>query len=186
MKPTEVRYLDSLEQFRAWMQVHHATSPPVWVALAKRGCSHHVLRHQDALDAALCWGWIDGAVGRLDDDHCALRFSRQRPGSNWRVVNLVRFCELRAAGQVHASGLAAFDSRDRVVSADVPAELDASDLQAFQANPTAWAFLQSQPPGCRRQASWYVLSARRGATRQRRLSQIIELSGLAQRLPGYG
>lgn len=64
MKPTDVRYFNSLEQFRAWLQVHHPASLPVWVTLVKRGCSHHVLRHQDALDVAICWGWIDGVVGR--------------------------------------------------------------------------------------------------------------------------
>lgn len=64
----------------------------------------------------------------LDDDHYALHFRRRRPGSNWSVVNVARFRELQAAGQAHASGLTAFDSRDRVVSKDVPAELDVSDL----------------------------------------------------------
>ncbi len=186
MKPSDVRYFDSAQQFRTWLHAHHLISAPVWVAIAKRGCAHHVLPHQDALDEALCFGWIDGVVGRLDEDHYALRFSKRRPGSNWSAVNVLRFGQLHKAGEVHASGLAAFESRDRAASEDTPAELEAHDLVVFQANVAAWAFFERQPPGYRRQASWYVLSARTDATRQRCLMRVIELSALGQRLPGYG
>ena len=156
------------------------------MAIAKRGCSHHVLRYQDVLDAALCFGWIDGVVGRIDEQHYALRLSRRRAGSNWSAVNIRRFAELRAAGQVQPSGLAAFESRDRAVSEDAPAELSGDDLAAFHAQRMAWAFFAAQPAGYRRQASWYVLSARTAPTRQRRLRKLIELSAAGQRLPGFG
>ena len=116
MRPTDVRYFDSGQHFRAWLLEHHATSAPIWAAIAKRGCSHHVLPHQEALDAALCFGWIDGIVGRLDDDHYALRFSARRPRSNWSAVNVLRFAQLKEAGAVHVSGLVAFESRDRALS----------------------------------------------------------------------
>ncbi|RPH44892.1 MAG: bacteriocin-protection protein [Burkholderiales bacterium] len=185
MKPADVLYFDSAEQLRDWLLAHHATSPPAWIAIAKRGCAHHVLPYRDALDAALCFGWIDGVVGRLDDDHYALRLSRRRPGSNWSAVNVRRFAELQADGWLHPSGLAAFEQRDRAVSEDTPAVLAEADLAAFVANPAAWAFFETQPAGYRRQASWYVLSARTEPTRQRRLSRLIELSASGLRLPGY-
>jgi uncharacterized protein YdeI (YjbR/CyaY-like superfamily) len=185
MRPSDVRYFDAAQQFRTWLLEHHATSVPIWVAIAKRGCSHHVLLHQDALDAALCFGWIDGIVGRLDDDHYALRFSARRPRSNWSAVNVVRFAQLKEAGVVHAAGLVAFETRDRAVSEEEPAELMAADVDAFKANPVAWSFFAAQPSGYRRQASWYVLSARTASTRRRRLAKVIELSAAGQRLPGF-
>jgi len=99
----------------------------MWVAISKKGCTHHVLQHQDALDAALCYGWIDGAVKRIDENHYALRFSVRRAGSNWSVVNVLRFKQLQAASLVHAAGLTAFESRDRKVLEDAPAELTEAD-----------------------------------------------------------
>ncbi len=186
MRPTDVQYFESGARFRAWMFEHHATAAPIWVAIAKRGCTHHVLTYQEALDAALCFGWIDGVVGRLDDDHYGLRFSQRRPRSNWSVVNVTRFGLLREAGEVHASGLAAFESRDRTVSEDEPAQLTDADLALLKADADAWAFFLRQPPGYRRQASWYVLSARTGEVRQRRLAKVIKLSAAGKRLPGFG
>jgi uncharacterized protein YdeI (YjbR/CyaY-like superfamily) len=185
MKPSDVRYFESAQAWHAWLQAHHASSAPVWVAIAKRGCTHHALWHQDALNAALCFGWIDGIVGRLDEEHYALRFSQRRPGSNWSAVNLRRFAELRAARAVHASGQAAFETRDPAASEETPAQLEDSDLETFKTNASAWAFFEHQAPGYRRQASWYVLSARTPATRQRRLTKLIQLSSLGQRLPRY-
>jgi uncharacterized protein YdeI (YjbR/CyaY-like superfamily) len=185
VKPTDVQYFDSARDFRAWLDAHHAASPPLWVAIAKRGCAHHLLAYQEALDAALCFGWIDGVVGRIDTNHYALRFSKRRTGSNWSVVNVLRYGELHAAGDVHASGLAVFESRDRSASEDTPAELNEADLLVFQADAAAWTFFDRQPPGYRRQASWYVLSARTPETRKRRLMKVIALSALGQRLPGY-
>jgi uncharacterized protein YdeI (YjbR/CyaY-like superfamily) len=186
MRPTDVQYFESAQDFRAWLLERHATSTPIWVAVAKRGCAHHVLVYQEALDAALCFGWIDGIVGRVDGDHYALRFSPRRPRSNWSVVNVRRFGQLKVAGVVHPSGLVAFDSRDRAVSEEEPAELAFADLELFKANAAAWAFFAAQPQGYRRQASWYVLSARTVATRRRRLAKVIELSALEKRLPGFG
>jgi hypothetical protein len=96
-----------------------------------------------------------------------------------------RFHQLQAANLVHESGLAAFESRDRTVSEDTPAQLTETDQAVFKATAVAWSFMERQPPGYRRQASWYVLSARTEATRQRRLARLIALSAAGRRLPGY-
>ena len=186
MKPVDIHYFDGASAFRQWLQRQHHDDAPQWVAIAKRGCSHHVLHYQDVLDAALCFGWIDGVVGRIDEEHYALRLSRRRAGSNWSAVNIRRFAELQAAGLVQPSGLVAFDARDRAVSEDVPAELTGDDLAAFKSQRQAWTYFAAQPGGYRRQASWYVLSARTAPTRQRRLQKLIELSAAGQRLPGFG
>jgi uncharacterized protein YdeI (YjbR/CyaY-like superfamily) len=185
MKPTNIQFFDSAEHFQSWMLAHHATAAPTWVAIAKLGSKHHVLTYQEALDVALCHGWIDGVVGRIDEDHYAARFSARRPGSNWSVVNVKRFAQLQASGLVHVSGLLAFESRDRAVSEDQTAELDEDSLAALRANAAAWAFFDRQPPGYRRQASWFVMSARTPATKARRLQKLLALSASGQRLPGF-
>jgi uncharacterized protein YdeI (YjbR/CyaY-like superfamily) len=185
MKPTDVRYFDSPVAFRAWLEAHRDSAGPTWVAVAKKGATHHVLPYAAVLDTLLCLGWIDGVVGRVDEQHYALRASRRRPGSNWSAVNVQRVAELSAAGLMHPAGLAAFESRDKAVSEETRAELAPADRAVFEANAAAWAFFQAQPPGYRRQASWYVISARTPATRQRRLARLVELCAAGRRLPGF-
>jgi hypothetical protein len=122
----------------------------------------------------------------MREAHNAWRFSDRRPVSNWSAINVLRFNQLFATGTDHASELAAFESRGRVVPEDAPAEMLGSDLMQLQADAAAWPFFERQPAGWRRQARWYVLGARSEATRQRRLSRIIQLSATGKRLPGYG
>lgn len=121
-------------------------------------------------------------MSKLDDSHYALRFTRRRPKSNWSAINIRRFNELQAAGLVMPAGLAAFESRDRAVSEERPAALDGAHEQRMRARPAAWRFFSEQPPGYRRQAAWYVMSARGEATRDRRLAQLIEASAQGRRL----
>ena len=185
MKPVDIRYFDSAAHFRSWLEQHHGSAGPTWVAIAKSGCTHHVLTYQEALDSALSFGWIDGVVGRIDAEHYAQRFSQRRPKSNWSVVNVRRIEQLFVAGEVHVSGRAAFESRDAAVSEDAVATLGTDEQAAFEENTDAWAFFCKQPPGYRRQASWYVMSARTAATRLRRLNRVISASASGQRLPGY-
>jgi Bacteriocin-protection, YdeI or OmpD-Associated len=99
---------------------------------------------------------------------------------------VVRFEQLRAAGCADAAGLAVFDSRALAVSEETPAQLQGDGLAVFQDDPGAWEFFLRQPPGYRRQAAWFVMSARTRATRKRRLLKVIGLSALQKRLPGYG
>lgn len=168
MKPTDPLAFATPADFSAWLAEHHATSPARWLLLAKQG--HAGITHRQALDEALCWGWIDGFVGKWSDSHFALRFSPRKPSSNWSAVNLARFAELQAEGRVQAPGLAAFERRDRRISEDKPADLPAALLQGFE--PAAKAWWQAQTPGYRRQASWWVLSAKQEATRARRLATL--------------
>jgi uncharacterized protein YdeI (YjbR/CyaY-like superfamily) len=117
--------------------------------------------------------------------HYAQRFSQRRSKSNWSAVNVKRFKELLALGVVHASGVAAFEQRDKAISEDVQAEFTDDYIRIFRQAPDAWAFFQQQPPGYRRQASWYVISARTEPTRAKRLHRVIALSNARRRLPGY-
>lgn len=182
MKPVDVRRFASPAAFRAWLDAEHAVTDAQWVAIAKKHATHDRLSHAEALDIALAYGWIDGFVSKLDDSHYALRFSRRRPKSNWSAVNIRRFGELLAAGRVMPAGRAAFEARDRAVSEERPATLDGIHARRFRAQPGAWRFFSAQPPGYRRQAAWYVMSARTEATRDNRLQRLIDASGRGERL----
>jgi uncharacterized protein YdeI (YjbR/CyaY-like superfamily) len=170
VKPDNPLQFAGAAEFEVWLQAYHATSPPRWLLLAKLG--HAGITHREALDVALCWGWIDGFVGKWSESHFALRFSPRRASSNWSAVNIARFAELQAAGLVQAPGLAAFARRDPSKSEERPADLPAALLKRFPQE--AKAFWLAQPPGYRRQASWWVLSAKRDETRERRLATLIE------------
>lgn len=183
MKPTDVRRFASPEALRDWLHANHAAVDALWIAIAKKNATSDVVTHAQALDLALAYGWIDGFVGKLDDTHYALRFTRRRAKSNWSAVNLKRFAELQAAGRVMPAGQAAYERRDRAISEERPAELDPALARRFKAQRAAWAFFSRQPPGYRRQASWYVMSARTEPTRLRRLERLVEASAAGLRLP---
>jgi uncharacterized protein YdeI (YjbR/CyaY-like superfamily) len=182
MKPIDIRHFASAAAFRAWLRRAHARSTAQWVAIAKKNATEHVLPHRDALDTALAFGWIDGFVSKLDATHYALRFTPRKPGSNWSAVNVKRYGELLAAGRIEPAGRAAFDQRDRRMTEERPAELTAPYLKVFRHQPAAWRFFSGQPPGYRRQMSWYVLSAKTEPTRQRRLQALMDASAAGQRL----
>ncbi len=185
MKPRDVRRFASPQALDAWYALEHARATELWLAVAKKNAAQDLVPYAAALDLALAWGWIDGFVGKLDDTHYALRFTPRKPKSNWSAVNVARYAELLADGRITPAGKAAFESRDRAVSEEQRAELTATDLARFRKQPAAWAFFSAQPPGYRRQAAWYVISARQEVTRARRLALLIEVSGAQQRLPAF-
>src|SRR5579875_3679116 len=87
-------------EWEAWLEAHHADSPGVWLKIAKKGSAEVTVSYQEALQVALCYGWIDGQKGRLDDDHWLQRFTPRRPGSKWSKINTENAAELIAAGRM--------------------------------------------------------------------------------------
>jgi len=160
--------------FRAWLRAHHSTARELYVRCAKT----HVgagLTYRQALDEALCSGWIDGVRHALDGDSFSVRFTPRKPKSAWSTVNIRRYRELLAAGRVTLPGRKAFASgvkseysfESRVKS------LAAPYLRRLRASGRAFAFFQAQPPWYRRTASFWVMSAKREETCERRLAQLI-------------
>ncbi|MEZ5099196.1 MAG: YdeI/OmpD-associated family protein [Thermoleophilia bacterium] len=188
MAPEPV-FLDSPAAFRAWLAEHHATASELLVGFRKvRRGVEPPLRVSDAVEQALCFGWIDGQLVPLDDERYAVRFSPRQARSTWSRVNVRRFEALLAAGLVEPAGLAAWERRDDARTGvysferEEPATLTAEQEARFRANEAAWAFFQSQPPGYRRTALHVVTSAKREATRERRLEQLIADSAAGRRL----
>ncbi|MEB4615281.1 YdeI/OmpD-associated family protein [Leucobacter sp. M11] len=179
-------FFATADAFSDWLETHHARTTHVWVLFAKQGSGRVSQTWSEAVDVALCFGWIDGLRKRADGDRYLVRFTPRRAGSVWSAVNVKKAEALIAAGRMRAEGLTLFTERqDRSgYSAETRnVALSAEDERAFQADPVAWATFSTSPPSYRRDAVWWVMSAKREATRAKRLAILIASSAAGQRIP---
>lgn len=184
----EPRFFTTPAEWRRWLARHHASAPELWVGFHKRATGRPSITWPEAVDQALAYGWIDGIRKRLDAERYVIRFTPRRPGSIWSAVNLRRVAELTEQGMMHPAGLAAHakatDARSGIYSyeqrkaAELPREME----ERFRRHPGAWAFFRSQPPSYRHGATWWVISARRDDTRERRIATLIEDSAAGRRI----
>jgi len=145
------------------------------------------ITYKQALDEALCFGWIDGVRRRLDEEAYVQRFTPRTAKSYWSAINIARATELKKTGRMHAAGAAAFDRRDKGTAARYSFERQAAQLEpgaeeAFRANRKAWEFFQANAPWYRRVAIHWVTSAKKEETRQRRLETLIRDSAAGRRI----
>jgi uncharacterized protein YdeI (YjbR/CyaY-like superfamily) len=183
----DVTFFGSSSEFRAWLTEHHDRAKEIWIGFYRKGTGRSGITYAEAVDQALCFGWIDGIRKRIDDDSYANRFTPRRRGSTWSAVNVGRVGELTEQGLMQPAGLAAFAARDEAKTNRYSFEqgtvvLDAAYEQRFREYATAWTFFQAQPPSYRRTAIWWVMSAKREETRLRRLTTLIDDSAHGRRL----
>lgn len=174
----DVIYFESPDAWRAWLREHHATDTEVWVGFWKKHTGRAGLVYSDAVDQALCFGWIDGVMHRVDDERHAQRFTPRRPGSNWSNVNVAKVQRLEEAGLMADAGRAAFEARrpDREgVYTHENDEVELSPEYAAQlaASPGALAFFESRRPSYRKIAKRWVMSAKQQRTRDKRMAELI-------------
>jgi uncharacterized protein YdeI (YjbR/CyaY-like superfamily) len=161
----------------------------VWVGLHKKGSGRPSITWPEAVDEALCFGWIDGIRKSVDDDAYAVRFTPRKRTSTWSAVNVKRVAELASEGRMRPAGLAAFEAREEAKTGVYSyeqrhaAKLDPAAERELRANETAWAFFEAQPPSYRRTAVWWVVSGKKEETRRRRLATLIEHSAQGGRIP---
>jgi uncharacterized protein YdeI (YjbR/CyaY-like superfamily) len=185
MEPT---FFATSSEFRAWLEKHHDSASELWVGFYKKGTGLPSMTWQEAVDQALCFGWIDGIRKRVDGSSYANRFTPRKRNSNWSVINIKRAEELIASGSMHPAGLAAFEARPDDGGARYSyeqrhsARLEAEQEDRFRAQRRAWEFFQSQSPSYRQTAIWWVISAKREETRERRLATLIEDSAQGRRI----
>jgi uncharacterized protein YdeI (YjbR/CyaY-like superfamily) len=175
---SEPIFFASPEEFYAWLEEHHETESEVYVGFHKQHTGKRAMSWSEAVDQALCFGWIDGRVNKIDDDRYMQRFTPRKPGSNWSKVNVEKIAKLREAGLLRPAGLAAFeqrtDERTGVYSFERQTELPPEYEARLRANTAAAEYFESRPPWYRRTAIHLVMSAKREETRERRLEQLIE------------
>jgi uncharacterized protein YdeI (YjbR/CyaY-like superfamily) len=185
MKP---RFFASQAAFRKWLDANHDRADELLVGFHKVDSGKGGLTYKEALDEALCTGWIDGVRRRIDDDSYSIRFTARRANSIWSQVNIRRMDELIAMNAVKPEGLRAFEARDPERTKRYSYEvrnrgLSAEYEQQFRSNQNAWSYFAAQPPWYRRTSSWWVMSAKKEETRARRLATLVELSAKGEWIP---
>jgi uncharacterized protein YdeI (YjbR/CyaY-like superfamily) len=183
MKPTFFR---SAKEFRVWLDKHHAKDELV-LGFFKVSSGKGGITHKDALDEALCYGWIDGVVKNLTPDSYTIRFSPRRAGSHWSRINIKRAHELKAAGLMHSVGASAFERRDEDKTINYSYELREAKLtraqeKRFKESKAAWTFFTAQAPSYQRHAKFYVNQPKQEETRGRRLDRLIADSAAGRRI----
>jgi uncharacterized protein YdeI (YjbR/CyaY-like superfamily) len=185
MQPT---FFATPAEFRRWLKQHHESERELWVGFHKKSSGRPSLTWPESVDEALCFGWIDGVRRTIDAKSYAIRFTPRKSGSTWSTVNTRRAEELIRTGRMQPAGLRVFEARDPEKSGvysfeqRTGARLSTEAEARFRANPAAWRFFESQPRGYRKTALWWVVSAKREATRARHLEILIEDSAAGRRI----
>jgi uncharacterized protein YdeI (YjbR/CyaY-like superfamily) len=169
-------------QWRAWLELHHTSSPSVWLVLYKKHTRMESIPYEDAVREALCFGWIDSLIKRIDEDRHARKFTPRKPISKWSEINRRRWAELRDAGLLTPAGLAAAPTDNRYAPLRKVANLPAYIAKALQLNPPAWAFFQELAPTYRRQFVGWIHLAKRSDTREKRIRESITLLAARKKL----
>lgn len=166
-------------QWRAWLAANHATEPGLWMGLRKKHVADRGLVWQDAVREALCFGWIDSQVQRIDDDAVRQRWTPRKPGSTWSAVNVAAVQELTEQGRMMPSGLAAYESRRPERTGIYAYEqgevhLPPEYLAELASNPIAQQWWDGATDSYRKICVHWVVSAKQATTRDRRMQALID------------
>ncbi|MDP4218808.1 MAG: YdeI/OmpD-associated family protein [Bacteroidota bacterium] len=184
--PTPI-FFSSAAEFRHWLKHHHSSAKEVCVGFYKRHTGKATLSWKESVDEALAVGWIDGVRKGLDVDRYQIRFSPRRAGSIWSAVNIRRVNELTLLGRMQPAGLKVFENRDprkvdRYSFERQSIAFSSAEGKKFRANRKAWSYFQAMPPSYQKPATWWVISATRQSTRERRLATLICDSELGKKI----
>jgi uncharacterized protein YdeI (YjbR/CyaY-like superfamily) len=187
MQPVKIKFFKSADGFRKWLVKNHGAVTELWVGIFKKDSGRGGITYPEAVDEALCFGWIDGIRKGIDEASYVNRFTPRKSRSIWSTINTKRAGELRALGRMMPAGLKALAARDPERSGiysfeNRPRKLEAAFERKFKADKKAWEFFQSQAPWYRRTAGWWVRSAKREETRLRRLERLVSDSHQGARL----
>ena len=184
---TPPRFFATAAAFRAWLEQHHDEHTELLVGFYKKGATKKGIGYKEAVDEALCFGWIDGVVRRLDDERYTHRFSPRKPRSIWSAINIARVAELTEQQRMTPAGLAAFARRDEGRSRVYAYEnhtrtLDPAFEERFRAKKKAWAYFEAQAPWYRHNVTYWVMSAKKEETRERRFAELLADSQAGRRI----
>jgi len=169
-------------EWREWLQHHHTSSRGVWLVLYKKHTGVVSIPYEDAVCEALCFGWIDSLIKRIDGDRHAHKFTPRKSSSKWSESNRKRWAELRHGGLLTSAGLAAAPTNNTYGPKPRVPVLPGYIAKAFQRNPRAWMFFQELAPTDRRQFVVWIHLAKRPETRDRRISESINLLAARKKL----
>lgn len=174
--------------FHAWLSEHHADTPVISVGFYKKESGRPSITYPESVDAALCFGWIDGIRQKVDEESYRVRFTPRRPGSLWSPFNIRRVEELSAQGRMQPAGLEAFAARKEKIFGEFTYENRSPDMpepyaSILKGDEAAWAYYQAQPPSYRKVVNWWVVCAKKEETRLKRLAELIECCAAGRMIP---
>ncbi len=175
--------LESPQAWRAWLEKHHATESEIWLVFYKSHTGDKAIAYEDAINHALCFGWVDSLIKRLDEDRYARKFTPRKAGSKWSTPNRRRYAALKSRGLLAAAGLNRPPS-DRSGDAPRPASSAMPDYirRALRANARAWSQFQKHTPSWQRVHLGWIDSAKKIETKERRLRKLIGVLAAGEQL----
>lgn len=176
------KFFPTQTEFRRWLEENHATETEIIVGYYKVGSGKCRMTWSESVDQALCFGWIDGVLRKIDEESYSHRFTPRRANSNWSAVNIAKVAELTEKGLMKPAGIAAFEKRKEEKSAIYAYENDLKQLsdefeKQFKSNKKAWEFFEKQANCYKKQMINWVMTAKQETTRQKRLAKLIAESG---------
>ena len=173
----------SREEWRNWLREHHDSVQAIWLVFHKRRPVEASFTYEDAMEEALCYGWIDSLVKRLDDERYARKFTPRQPDSKWSTINRRRYADLQARGLLARPGIsrpptARSGDAPRPSLTDIPQYIQ----KRLQANPRVWNYFEQLAPSCRRAYIGWIDSAKREETREKRLSEAVVMLAAGKKL----
>jgi len=169
-------------EWRLWLAKNFARRDEIWLVFYKKASGKQTVSYDHAVEEALCFGWVDGMVKKLDEECYAQRFTPRKPRSSWSKSNLERVARLIGEGKMAPPGLKAYNSGDRREVAPMPSELPKGLEDRFRKQRAAWINYGKFPPGYRRMTAGWVASAKKEETQIKRLEKLIEFSARNQRI----
>ena len=183
-KPT---FFKTQSELRKWFTKNHNKVAELWISFYNAKSGKKAATYKQALDEALCFGWIDGTRKNVDTESYTNRFTPRRAKSYWSDVNTKRAKELIKLRLMHSAGLKAFNARDKQDTKKysferAKAEIGGISAKKFKENKKAWDFFHAQPPYYKKIFSWWVVGAKKEETRLKRLTALISASAKGKRL----
>jgi uncharacterized protein YdeI (YjbR/CyaY-like superfamily) len=170
------------QKWRTWLSTNHTSSPGVWLVYYKDHTGVKSVSYEESVNEALCFGWIDSLIKRLDEDRYARKFTPRKPTSNWSESNRKRWAELKQAGLLSEAGLAAAPTGNIYAPRLAIPELPSYIAKAIEANPKALRFFRKLAPTHRRHFVAWIHTAKRAETREKRIRESLALLAAGQKL----
>jgi len=181
-----LKFFKTQEEFSKWLEKNHQKVDEIFVGFYKVHTKRKSITYSQALDEALCFGWIDGIRKSIDVESYQIRFTPRRKGSKWSNVNIKRARELLKSGQIEPAGLKEFEKRKnssvKYSYEEKIKKLSGEYEKKFKSNEGAWEYFQNQPPYYKRTVSFWIMSAKKEETRQRRLKIVMDDSAKKRKI----
>lgn len=172
MKITTTFYPKNREEWRKWLEKHHSTAKEIWLIYYRKSANKPRIPYDEAVEEALCFGWIDGQAKGIDEEKFAQRFTPRRKGSNWSELNKERVRMLIKKGKMTGAGLMAFPHEHKASAVKIPTDV----LKALKANKEAWENFQHFPESYKRVRIAYIVSSGLPEQKPKRLAHFIKMT----------